>query len=173
MTRPSARTAAGALIGLLSAAVALGVGELVAALVRPASSPIIVVGNRLILLTPERVKRWAIGVFGTNDKHALLTGIYLGLAVASVLVGLLALRRLWYGLVGVAVLGAFGSYCALTSHAHRSADVLPSVIGALAGMVVLAVLVRAVTGADFEPAPPEPAPAGRRWPTGDASCRAA
>ncbi|HJQ00655.1 MAG TPA: molybdopterin-dependent oxidoreductase [Jatrophihabitans sp.] len=153
MNKPSARTAAGALIGLLSAGVALGVGELAAALVRPASSPIIVVGNRLILLTPERVKRWAIGVFGTGDKHALLTGSYIGLAVASVLIGLLALRRLSYGLVGVAALGAFGGYCALTSHAHRSSDVLPSVIGAVAGMVVLTMLQRAVTGS-------EPAPAG-------------
>jgi DMSO/TMAO reductase YedYZ molybdopterin-dependent catalytic subunit len=151
VSRPSARTAAGALIGLLSAAVALGVGELVAALVRPASAPIIVVGNRLILLTPERVKRWAIGVFGTGDKHALLTGSYVGLALASVLIGLLALRRLRYGLVGIAVLGAFGGYCALTSHAHRWSDVVPSVIGALAGMVVLATLVPAVTGTGLEP----------------------
>ena len=151
MRRPSIRTAAGALIGLLSAGVALGVGELAAALVRPASSPIIVVGNRLILLTPERVKRWAIREFGTNDKHVLLTGVYLGLAICAVLIGLLAVRRLWYGLVGVALLGVLGSYCALTSHAHRSSDVVPSVIGAVAAMVVLVALVRAVTGS--EPAP--------------------
>jgi DMSO/TMAO reductase YedYZ molybdopterin-dependent catalytic subunit len=156
------RPAVGALLGLLAAGVALGVGELVAAWVRPAASPIIVVGNRLILLTPESLKRWAIRQFGTNDKHALLIGIYLGLAVCAVLIGLLALRRLTAGLTGVALLGVLGSYCALTSHAHRGTDVVPSVVGALAGMAVLAVLTRAVSGSDFEPRPDGAAVADRR-----------
>lgn len=147
------RPAVGALLGLLTAGVALGVGELVAAWVRPAASPIIVVGNRLILLTPEGVKRWAIGEFGTDDKHVLLTGIYLGLAVCAVLIGLLALRWLAAGLVGVALLGVLGSYCALTSHAHQGTDVIPSVIGALAGIAVLTVLARNINGTDFEPRP--------------------
>ncbi|MGI8665996.1 MAG: molybdopterin-dependent oxidoreductase [Jatrophihabitans sp.] len=145
------RTGLGALVGLLAAGVAIGVGELVAALVRPAASPVIAVGNRLILLTPESLKRWAIRQFGTGDKSALLTGIYLGIAVLAVLVGVLALRRLVYGLVGVAVLGALGCYSALTAHAHHGSDAVPSVLGALAGMAALALLVRAVTGTDFEP----------------------
>ena len=66
----------GALIGVLAAAVALGMGEAVAAFVRPAAAPVIAVGNRFIFLTPESVKRWAIRNFGTNDKSVLLTGIY-------------------------------------------------------------------------------------------------
>ncbi|PZS28401.1 MAG: molybdopterin-binding oxidoreductase, partial [Pseudonocardiales bacterium] len=92
------RLGVGAAIGLLSAAVALGVGEVVAALVRPAASPVIAVGNRFILLTPESVKRWAIRSFGTNDKNVLLTGIYVIVATFAVVVGVLALRRLLYGL---------------------------------------------------------------------------
>ena len=59
--------------------------------VRPAASPIIVVGNRIILLTPESVRRWAIRQFGTDDKPTLLTGIYIGIAVFAVVVGILAL----------------------------------------------------------------------------------
>ena len=47
------RHALAALAGLLSAAVALGVAELVAALVGPASSPVIAVGDAAITLTPE------------------------------------------------------------------------------------------------------------------------
>ncbi|HET6209396.1 MAG TPA: molybdopterin-dependent oxidoreductase [Jatrophihabitans sp.] len=162
MTRRYLRPAAGALLGLLSAAVALGVGELVAAWVRPAAAPIIVVGNRLILLTPEGVKRWAIRQFGTDDKHVLLTGVYLGLAACAVLIGLLAVRRLAAGLAGIALLGVLGCYCALTSHAHRGTDLVPSVLGALAGMAALAVLTRAVTGTDFEPRPDGAALADRR-----------
>ena len=41
---------------LLAAATAVGVGELVAAFVRPAASPVIAVGNRVITLTPESAK---------------------------------------------------------------------------------------------------------------------
>ncbi len=44
-----------ALAGLLSAAVALGVAELVAGLVGPASPPVIAVGDVVITLTPEPV----------------------------------------------------------------------------------------------------------------------
>jgi DMSO/TMAO reductase YedYZ molybdopterin-dependent catalytic subunit len=133
----------GALIGLLAGGVSVGVGQLVAALFRPAAAPVIAVGNRLILLTPESVKRWAIKEFGTGDKHALLTGIYLGLGCCAVLVGIAAVRRLRYGLVGIGLLGALGVYCALTTAAHRGTDAIPSVLGALAGLYALAVLVGA------------------------------
>ena len=133
----------GALIGLLAGGVAVGVGQLVAALFRPAAAPVIAVGNRLILLTPEPVKRWAIRQFGTGDKHALLTGIYLGLAGCAVGVGILAVRRLRLGLLGIGLLGALGAYCALTAAAHRPSDVVPSVLGALAGMYALSRLVAA------------------------------
>lgn len=147
------RIGLGALVGLLAAGTAVGAGELIAALVRPAASPIIAVGNRAILLTPEPVKRWAIQEFGTSDKQVLLTGIYLGIAVLAVLIGMLAIRRLAYGLIGVALLGALGGYCALTAHAHRTSDAVPSVLGAVFGMAVLALLVRQAVGTDFEPAP--------------------
>jgi hypothetical protein len=131
------RLGLGAVIGLLSAAVAIGVGELAAAFVRPAASPIIAVGNRFILLTPESVRRWAIREFGTGDKHALLTGIYVVIALLSVVIGVLALRWLAAGVIGVGALGAVGVYSALTAHAHRGSDAVPAVIGALAGVAVL------------------------------------
>src|SRR5438105_9794356 len=95
------RAALGALIGLLSAGVSIGVGETIAALVRPTASPVIAVGNRFVRLTPESVKRWAIRNFGTNDKHILLTGIYVALALFAVAVGILAVRRLAFGLAGI------------------------------------------------------------------------
>src|SRR6185312_15552446 len=41
-------TPAGALIGLLAGGVAVGAGQLVAALFRPAAAPVIAVGNRLL-----------------------------------------------------------------------------------------------------------------------------
>ena len=140
------RYASGVLIGLLSAGVALGVGEAVAAFVRPAASPVIVIGNRFILLTPESVKRWAIRNFGTNDKSVLLTGIYIGIAIFAVVVGILAVRRLIYGLIGLAVLGGVGVYAALTTNAHRTSDIVPAIFAVLAAAAVLVALLRASRG---------------------------
>jgi len=140
--------AAGAVVGLLAAGVTVAVGELVAVAVRPAAAPVIAVGNRVILLTPESVKRWATREFGTNDKHVLLTGIYTVLAVASIGIGVLAVRWLWAGLAGVALLGAFAVYCASTANAHRGTDVIPAIFGAIAGASILVALLRAVRSGD-------------------------
>jgi len=131
------------LAGVLAGGLALGVGELAAAVIRPAAAPVIAVGNRVIVLTPEPVKRWAISQFGTGDKSALLTGTYLLLAGCAALIGLLAARRLAAGLVGIGLLGLFGCYCAATAPAGRPADIVPSALGTLAGLFALSRLVAA------------------------------
>jgi hypothetical protein len=136
----------GALIGLLTAAAAVGAGEAVAAFVRPAASPIIVVGNRFILLSPESLRRWAIREFGTGDKAALLTGIYVVIAVLALGLGILALRRFVLGIAGLILFGAIGVYSALTTHAHRASDVTPTIVATLLACYVLWLLVRAVNG---------------------------
>ncbi len=140
-----ARCAVGAVVGLLAAGGAVGVGELVAALVRPAASPVIAVGNRFVLLTPEPVKQWAIRNFGTHDKDVLLAGIYVVIALFAVVVGILAVHRLWLGVVGTAVFGAVGVWSALTVPARQAGDAVPSVLAALAGAVILRELVRAAS----------------------------
>jgi DMSO/TMAO reductase YedYZ molybdopterin-dependent catalytic subunit len=149
------RQGSGALIGLLTAGVALGIGELVAAFVRPAAAPVIAVGNRFILLTPESVKRWATRTFGTSDKNVLVGGIYIAVALFAILIGVLALRRLLYGLIGVTVFGVVGVYSALTANASQTNDVTPTILGTLAALAVLAALVRAA-GTDAAVAPPRP-----------------
>lgn len=134
--------ALGAVSGLIAGGVTLGVGEVVAAFVRSAAAPVIAVGNRVIVLTPESIKRWATREFGTGDKTVLLTGIYVLLAVCAVVVGILAVRWLWAGVLGVAVLGAFAVYCALTAPGHHGGDAVPSILGAVAGAVALRGLLR-------------------------------
>ncbi|MBN9619562.1 MAG: molybdopterin-dependent oxidoreductase [Actinobacteria bacterium] len=137
------RAVAGWLAGLLSVAVAIGVGELAAVFVRPAAAPLIAVGNRVVLLTPESAKRATINSVGTDDKLLLFTVIYVVLALLGALIGQLALRDLRFGLLGLAVIGAFGCYCALTANASKASDVVPTLIGTVAAMAVLAALVRA------------------------------
>src|SRR3954452_18735583 len=87
------------LAGLLAAAVALGVAELVAGVVGPASSPVVAVGNAAISLTPEPVKDAAISAFGQHDKVALVVGTLVVIAAYAVLVGLVALRNPVLGVV--------------------------------------------------------------------------
>ncbi len=133
------------MIGLVSAGVAVGVGELVAAFVRPEAAPVIAVGNAVILLTPESLKRPAIGSVGTNDKLFLVLGILVLLALFGAMVGDLALRRLWYGLVGIGVFAAFGVFCALYANASQGTDVIPTLAGAIVAAAVLVALVRTVS----------------------------
>ena len=144
----STRAPLGALVGLITAGVAVGVGEAVAAFVRPAAAPVIAVGNRLITLTPSQVERSATQTVGTNDKPLLLLGIYVLLAGFGALIGWLAVRRLVFGLVGVAVLAAFGCYCALTANGSRGSDVVPTLVGAAASAGVLVGLVRLLRPAE-------------------------
>jgi DMSO/TMAO reductase YedYZ molybdopterin-dependent catalytic subunit len=139
-----ARAGLGALVGVLSAGVAVGVGEVVASLFRPAASPVIAVGNRFIRLTPESVKRWAIRNFGTNDKHVLLTGIYLALAVFAIVIGILAMRRIAYGLAGIGAFAAIGVYAAATQPAAHGSDFVPTLIGAAAAAAAMVLLVRSI-----------------------------
>jgi DMSO/TMAO reductase YedYZ molybdopterin-dependent catalytic subunit len=141
-----ARAALGGLIGLLAAGTAIGVGELVAAFLRPAAAPVIAVGNKFILLTPEPLKEYAIRNFGTNDKTVLLLGIYAGIAVLAVTVGIVAVHRLSLGVLGLVCFGVIGTYCALTADAARLSDTVPTVVGTAAAVATLLILCRARPG---------------------------
>jgi hypothetical protein len=52
-------------------AVAIGVAQLVAGIVNPQASPILVVGQSAIDATPEWLKAFAIRAFGERDKTVL------------------------------------------------------------------------------------------------------
>lgn len=129
--------------GLLAAAIALGVGELISGLVRGTASPVLSVGSYVIDHTPPSVKVFAIRQFGTNDKPALIIGTTVMLALFAAGVGDLARRRRWLGFGGVALFGLVGVGAALTRPSSRLVDILPSVLGALAGMASLDWLLRA------------------------------
>jgi DMSO/TMAO reductase YedYZ molybdopterin-dependent catalytic subunit len=141
----------GALAGLIAAAVALGVAELVAGLVGPASSPVVAVGDAVITVTPEPVKNFAIRTFGENDKVALVVGTLVVVAVYALVIGLLALRDRRFGTAGILLFGAIGAYAAATRPAGGLLDAVPSLVGAAAGIVALGALLTPLTR-------PRPAP---------------
>src|SRR5580704_3041802 len=138
------RLLAGALAGLLTGAVALGVAELTAAITGPRGTPVVAVGETAINLTPVPVKDFAIAHFGSHDKEALITGIVVLLAAFAALIGALAVRRIAYGLAGLAVFAGIGVAAAAHLPDATAVDVMPTLAGAGVAVAALVVLVRAV-----------------------------
>jgi len=131
----------GAVVGFLAAAVALGVANLVAAFVRPQASPIIAVGEAFIDRTPPALKNFAVQKFGTNDKNMLLLGMYVTIALIAIAIGLLAWRHMSIGVAGIGLFGLFGAFVAITRPESHAIDVIPSIVGGIAGIAVLIWLI--------------------------------
>jgi hypothetical protein len=132
----------GAVVGFLAAAVALGVANLVAAFVRPQASPIIAVGEAFIDRTPPALKNFAVQKFGTNDKNMLLLGMYVTIALIAIAIGILAWRHMSIGVAGIGLFGLFGAFVAITRPESHATDVIPSIVGGIAGIAVLIWLIR-------------------------------
>ncbi|MFJ2024682.1 molybdopterin-dependent oxidoreductase [Streptomyces sp. NPDC087897] len=140
------RNALAALSGLLAGFAALAVAELVSAAVRPEAGPLTAVGGAAIDRTPVQVKDWAIRTFGENDKAVLQLGIVATLALLAVAIGLLALRHRRAGSLAVLVFGVVGTAAAVSRPDSRGlVDGLPSLVGAVAGAVLLYVLAGRLT----------------------------
>jgi len=137
------RRIVGALLGILSGAVALGVAELMAGVIGGASSPVLAVGSSFIDATPEWLKSFAIRTFGSNDKTALLAGIGVFLLIGAVVLGIASVRRAWLGVAGLVAFGAVGVAAAVTRPANGPVDAIPSIVGAAAGLGAYLILRRA------------------------------
>ncbi|MEJ5945245.1 molybdopterin-dependent oxidoreductase [Pseudokineococcus basanitobsidens] len=130
-----------ALAGVLAAALTLGVAQVLAALLAPTAAPVIAVGDAFVDLTPGWLKDFAIDTFGTNDKTALLVGIGLVLAVLAVAAGVLGRVQRRLGDAVVIVLGGVGAVAAGTRPDAGALAPLPSLLGAVAGLVALHLLL--------------------------------
>ena len=133
----------GALCGLLAAALAMGIAQLIAGLSVPASSPVIDVGSVAINHTPLPVKVWATSTFGNSDKTVLLAGVFVVVFLYAMLVGVLATRRLAFGFAGLALFAGLGIAAAVTRHGASPGYAVPTVIGALLGAFALYRLIEA------------------------------
>lgn len=98
------------------------------------------------------MKDWAIRTFGESDKLVLQLGIVATLALFAVAVGLLALRHRRTGSAAVLAFGAVGAAAALSRPDSAGfTDALPSLIGAVAGALLLYVLVGRLTAPRADP----------------------
>src|ERR1700709_2629582 len=93
--------------GVASVALGLGVSELVAAIVAPAASPVLVVGSQMIDLAPGWAKETAIALFGTGDRAAPPPGGAIALVIVSAAAGVL---ERWKSPIGRIVIGAAGVF---------------------------------------------------------------
>lgn len=149
-----------ALAGVTAAVVAIGVAEPVAVLTGPRSAPLIAVGGVVVDTVPEPLKQFAIDVFGRYDKIALLVGTAVLLAAFAAGIGVLAVRRLAVGLVGIAAFTGLGVAAALTRAGADAADALPALVGGGLGGLVLWAFVAGPWQLDPWPwQPPTPLPA--------------
>ena len=140
-----------AVAGVAAVAFGVGVGELAAAIVAPASSPFVVVGSLLIDLAPSWAKDAAIALFGTADKAALLVGIGLVLVAVAGAAGVLEARRPPWGRVLVGLIGVVGAVAAATRANATMLAVVPSAVAAIGAVLALQFLVRRLSAAPVAP----------------------
>ncbi len=128
----------GAALGIATALLALGVAQLVAAAFNSqVGGPVDAVGDVFIDHTPMWLKDFAIREFGSNDKTVLVWGIRTVLIIFAVVIGILALRRLWQGMLGLAIFILIGIVASESRPASRVSDILPTLIGGLLGALFL------------------------------------
>ncbi len=141
----------GAVAGVAAGAVTLGVAEVGAALLgrtfgsEGTPSPLLAVGGAFVDRTPAWLKDLAVTVFGTADKVALFVGMGLTLVIACAVLGEVALRRRTVGLLLFALVGAVGLSAVLSRPGAGTVDAVPTLLGVLAGLGVLARLVASAT----------------------------
>jgi len=155
--------------GVAAVVLGAGLGELTAAVLSPASSPVAVVGGALIDAAPPWAKDTAIALFGTGDKAALLTGIGVAMIVLAALAGWLEARFPPWGAVVVGAFGAAGVVVAVTRPGAGALAWVPAAVAGAIGAVALWLLVRMLrpraaastdTDTDTDTAPdPQEAPA--------------
>jgi len=137
-TRPLPPRRYGAVAGLLSLAVGLGVAQLVAGFWAGGKNPVVGMGEWIIDHVPRSVKDWAIRTFATNDKLALIVGTLVILVLVSMWLGRIAERRLAVALAGVAVIAVVGALASLDHARATWASALPALVGGGAAVFALA-----------------------------------
>ncbi len=121
----------------------MGAAQFASGLGVPQSSPVFAVGQAAIDLAPPQAKEFAISAFGADDKTALLGGILVVVALYAAVVGMLAVRRLAFGMCGLAIFASIGLAAALTRPTATVGYVVPTLVGTAAGAFALTWLVRA------------------------------
>lgn len=129
----------GWLAGIAAAALGLGAGEMIGALMtRP--SPVSAVADVVIDNVPGWMERWAIETFGTNDKLVLGWGIVVVVLAVSARIGAAAVASRRVALVGAAILGVLGAGAATLDRVGGAGDAVPAIASAVLAGAALVLL---------------------------------
>lgn len=128
--------------GVAAVVAGLGLGEVVAAVVDPRSSPLVAADGLVIDWVPESGKQLAIRLFGTQDKLALQIGTVVLLGLICGGLGVLARTRRWVAFAGFAALGGLAVGAALTRAGASLAWALPGLVAAGTAVALLGWLLR-------------------------------
>jgi DMSO/TMAO reductase YedYZ molybdopterin-dependent catalytic subunit len=157
VTRSSVRTPLGravsAAIGIASVAAALGVGNLVAVVSAPSSSPFLAVGDTVIRFSPEPLTEFAKSTFGTADKPVLLGGMAVVIALVAALAGLASRGRPAPGVAVIGALGVAGIAAVVGGPAFTPLALAAPVAALVTGVGAFLLLHRAATRQAAEPDP--------------------
>ncbi|WP_453985237.1 molybdopterin-dependent oxidoreductase [Brevibacterium casei] len=139
--RPSLRQRAPLLRSILSGVAAtlllFGLADLLARLIGPTSAPLLVLGQAIIPFTPTSVIKPVIALFGSNDKIVLVATVGIGALVLGALIGWLGAKRPRAALIAFGLAGLVPALAVLTRSGAGPVDVVPTLAGLIAGLVVL------------------------------------
>jgi hypothetical protein len=133
----------GAVTEVLATGVVLGVSTLAAALLKSAISPVGAMAAVFADRTPAALRNAVVHQLGAQGRTVLLLGMYVTFAVVAVVIGTLARRNAAAGVAGVAAFTLFAAFVVITRPASHVADVMPVIIGGLAGAAAVLWLFRA------------------------------
>ena len=133
----------GAVTELLAIGVVLGVSTLAAAVLKSATSPVGAMAAVFADRTPAALRNAVVHQFGAQGRTVLLLGMYVTVAVVAIVIGTLVRRDAAAGVAGVAAFTLFAAFVTITRPASHVADVMPVVIGGLAGAAAVLWLFRA------------------------------
>ena len=133
----------GAVSELIATGVVLGVSTLAAALLKSATSPVSAMAAVFAERTPAALRNAIVHHFGAHGGSVLLFGMYATFAVVAIVIGALTRRDAAAGVAGVAAFTLFAAFVVITRPASHVGDVMPVVIGGLAGIAAAMWLFRA------------------------------
>lgn len=137
-----------ALTGAIAAGVALGAGELAAGMLGAQPSPALAVGGRFVDKFAASLKSFAVAVFGTNDKAALVTGTVIITIALGAVTGVLARRRRAVVPAVFMAFGAFGAWAeAADPQVSSTAAIVIAFVSVALGLAAFGFVWRAALNA--------------------------
>ena len=129
----------GGLAGLLAALLAVGVSELYAGIFGGLPSLLVSMSGRIVDLSPRAMEEFAISVFGTSDKLALVIFLVVLSGIFGAVFGAIALRSRPIAVAGFAAFGILAGFAngfdAQSTPAHAVAMAAISVGAAMAALL--------------------------------------